>query len=109
MSYYAHGDVRTSGVAALESRTALESPPPTITTMTAEDIADSVHSAPGERGGTEQLRDEPVLIAGPGSRATERTTRRIQCATIGQTLALDFQKPSDALPRVRIIWKEHDA
>ena len=64
VSYYAHGDVRTSGVAALESRTALESPPPTITTMTAEDIADSVHSAPGERGGTEQLLAQASIMHG---------------------------------------------
>ncbi|KAI0713772.1 Alpha/Beta hydrolase protein [Earliella scabrosa] len=64
VSYYAHGDVRTSGVAALESRTALESPPPTITTMTAEDIADSVHSAPGEHGGTEQLLAQASIMHG---------------------------------------------
>ncbi len=42
-----------SGIAALESRHYLESPSPTITRMTADEIAESAYPAPGEQGGSE--------------------------------------------------------
>lgn len=61
-SYYAHGDVWTAGTAAVESRNALPSPPPTLLTMTAEDLAESAYSAPGEEGGSEQLLVQASLI-----------------------------------------------
>ncbi|KAI0738064.1 hypothetical protein C8Q80DRAFT_1293718 [Daedaleopsis nitida] len=54
-SYYAHGDVWTTGPAAVESRNALPSPPATILTMTPEELAESAYSAPGGDGGSEQL------------------------------------------------------
>ncbi|TFK81803.1 hypothetical protein K466DRAFT_557458 [Polyporus arcularius HHB13444] len=52
-AYFAHGDVERSGIAALESRHYLESPSPTITRMTADEIAESAYPAPGEQGGSE--------------------------------------------------------
>ncbi|RPD55330.1 hypothetical protein L226DRAFT_591598 [Lentinus tigrinus ALCF2SS1-7] len=52
-AYFAHGDVGDSGLAALASHHYLDSPSPTITRMTAEEIAESTYSAPGEEGGSE--------------------------------------------------------
>ncbi|KAI0691961.1 hypothetical protein C8T65DRAFT_670209 [Cerioporus squamosus] len=53
-AYFAHGEVERSGSAALESRHYLQSPSPTITRMTADEIAESAYPAPGEQGGSEQ-------------------------------------------------------
>ena len=52
--YYTHGEVSVSGPAALESRIALESPPPTTANMTPNDLAESTYDPPGEPGGSEE-------------------------------------------------------
>ncbi len=53
-SYFTHGDLFASGPKALEDRNAAEDLPPTVTTMSAEDIAEST-SAAGAPGGSEDL------------------------------------------------------
>lgn len=71
-SYYAHGDVWTLGAAALESRKALQDPPPTIKTLTPEEVAESVHSGPGETGGTEHLLTHTSITHGTYSSLQKR-------------------------------------
>ncbi|KAI1786412.1 hypothetical protein LXA43DRAFT_898006 [Ganoderma leucocontextum] len=53
-SYFTHGDLFASGLKALEDRNAVENLPPTVTTMSAEDMAEST-SAAGAPGGSEDL------------------------------------------------------
>ena len=61
-SYFAHGDVAT-GYQALEDRNALESPPPTIKTMSAAEIAETT-SAAGEPGNSESLLAQACGVHG---------------------------------------------
>ncbi|TBU29282.1 Alpha/Beta hydrolase protein [Dichomitus squalens] len=61
-SYFAHGDLG-AGLHALEDRNALESPPPTVKTMSVEELAEST-SAAGEPGGSESLLAQACGIHG---------------------------------------------
>ncbi|KAI0669369.1 hypothetical protein C8Q78DRAFT_208939 [Trametes maxima] len=53
--YYAHGDVFTEGYSALEFRDALADPPPTLTRMSPEDIAELTHTPPQTADGSDTL------------------------------------------------------
>ncbi|KAI0648547.1 Alpha/Beta hydrolase protein [Trametes meyenii] len=63
--HYAHGDVFTRGASALEFRTALADPPPTLTRISPDDIVELTHVPPQEAGGSDALLAEVCLAHQP--------------------------------------------